>query len=333
MKKKILVTGGGGFIGSHLVETLIKDGYSVKTIVPYNSNNSWGWIDSFEPNIKKNLEIISGDICDQNLVSKLVKNVDVIFHLAALISIPYSYVSPRSYISTNIMGTLNLLEASRNSNVELFVQTSTSEVYGSSQYSPIDEQHPLNAQSPYAATKIAADQLALSYYRSFDLPVSIIRPFNTFGPRQSLRAFIPTIITQILSSKKKIKLGNLNSKRDFSYVSDTVRGFTSCIGKKKCLGQAINLGTGVVFSMQETLDLITEYIGKDVIFEIDKKRLRPKKSEVDHLLSANNFAKKIINWEPEFKNKSGFKRGLQQTIEWFSKPENIKLYKSDLYNL
>ena len=170
MKKKILVTGGGGFIGSHLVETLIKDGYSVKTIVPYNSNNSWGWIDSFEPNIKKNLEIISGDICDQNLVSKLVKNVDVIFHLAALISIPYSYVSPRSYISTNIMGTLNLLEASRNSNVELFVQTSTSEVYGSSQYSPIDEQHPLNAQSPYAATKIAADQLALSYYRSFDLP-------------------------------------------------------------------------------------------------------------------------------------------------------------------
>ena len=333
MKKKILVTGGGGFIGSHLVETLIKDGYSVKTIVPYNSNNSWGWIDSFEPNIKKNLEIISGDICDQNLVSKLVKNVDVIFHLAALISIPYSYVSPRSYISTNIMGTLNLLEASRNSNVELFVQTSTSEVYGSSQYSPIDEQHPLNAQSPYAATKIAADQLALSYYRSFDLPVSIIRPFNTFGPRQSLRAFIPTIITQVLSSKKKIKLGNLNPKRDFSYISDTVRGFTSCIGKKRCLGQAINLGTGVVFSMQETLNLITEYIGKDVIFEIDKKRLRPKKSEVDHLLSANNFAKKIINWEPEFKNKSGFKRGLQQTIEWFSKPENIKLYKSDLYNL
>ena len=333
MKKKILVTGGGGFIGSHLVETLIKDGYSVKTIVPYNSNNSWGWIDSFEPNIKKNLEIISGDICDQNLVSKLVKNVDVIFHLAALISIPYSYVSPRSYISTNIMGTLNLLEASRNSNVELFVQTSTSEVYGSSQYSPIDEQHPLNAQSPYAATKIAADQLALSYYRSFDLPVSIIRPFNTFGPRQSLRAFIPTIITQVLSSKKKIKLGNLNPKRDFSYISDTVRGFTSCIGKKRCLGQAINLGTGVVFSMQETLNLITEYIGKAVICEIDKKRLRPKKSEVDHLLSANNFAKKIINWEPEFKNKSGFKRGLQQTIEWFSKPENIKLYKSDLYNL
>lgn len=333
MNKKILVTGGGGFIGSHLIETLIKNGYSVRTIVPYNPDNSWGWIDSFEPNMKKNLEVISGDICDQNLVIKLVKNVDIIFHLAALISIPYSYLSPRSYISTNIIGTLNLLEAIKISNVELFVQTSTSEVYGSSQYSPIDEKHPLNAQSPYAATKIASDQLALSYYRSFDLPVSIIRPFNTFGPRQSLRAFIPTIITQILSNKKKIRLGNLNSKRDFSYVSDTVRGFTACIGKNRCLGKTINLGTGVAFSMQETLDYITECIGKDVFFEIDKKRLRPKKSEVDHLLSANNFAKKIINWEPEFKNKSGFKRGLQQTIEWFSKPENIKLYKSDLYNL
>ena len=333
MNKKILITGGGGFIGSHLIETLIKNGYSVRTIVPYNPDNSWGWIDSFEPNIKKNLEVISGDICDQNLVIKLVKNVDIIFHLAALISIPYSYLSPRSYISTNIIGTLNLLEAIKISNVELFVQTSTSEVYGSSQYSPIDEKHPLNAQSPYAATKIASDQLALSYYRSFDLPVSIIRPFNTFGPRQSLRAFIPTIITQILSNKKKIRLGNLNSKRDFSYVSDTVRGFTACIGKNRCLGKTINLGTGVAFSMQETLDYITECIGKDVIFEIDKKRLRPKKSEVDHLLASNNYAKKIINWEPKFKNKLGFKKGLQQTIEWFSKPENVKLYKSDLYNL
>jgi NAD dependent epimerase/dehydratase len=333
MNKKILVTGGGGFIGSHLIETLIKNGYSVRTIVPYNPDNSWGWIDSFEPNMKKNLEVISGDICDQNLVIKLVKNVDIIFHLAALISIPYSYLSPRSYISTNIIGTLNLLEAIKISNVELFVQTSTSEVYGSSQYSPIDEKHPLNAQSPYAATKIASDQLALSYYRSFDLPVSIIRPFNTFGPRQSLRAFIPTIITQILSNKKKIRLGNLNSKRDFSYVSDTVRGFTACIGKNRCLGKTINLGTGVAFSMQETLDYITECIGKDVFFEIDKKRLRPKKSEVDHLLASNNYAKKIINWEPKFKNKSGFKKGLQQTIEWFSKPENVKLYKSDLYNL
>ena len=333
MNKKILITGGGGFIGSHLIETLIKNGYSVRTIVPYNPDNSWGWIDSFEPNIKKNLEVISGDICDQNLVIKLVKNVDIIFHLAALISIPYSYLSPRSYISTNIIGTLNLLEAIKISNVELFVQTSTSEVYGSSQYSPIDEKHPLNAQSPYAATKIASDQLALSYYRSFDLPVSIIRPFNTFGPRQSLRAFIPTIITQILSNKKKIRLGNLNSKRDFSYVSDTVRGFAACIGKNRCLGKTINLGTGVAFSMQETLDYITECIGKDVIFEIDKKRLRPKKSEVDHLLASNNYAKKIINWEPKFKNKLGFKKGLQQTIEWFSKPENVKLYKSDLYNL
>ncbi len=333
MRKKILVTGGGGFIGSHLVESLIKKGHTVRTLVPYNPDNTWGWIDTFEPYIKKNLEVISGDICDQNLVIKLMKNIDIVFHLAALISIPYSYVSPRSYISTNIMGTLNLLEATKNSNVELFVQTSTSEVYGSSQYSPIDEKHPLNAQSPYAASKVASDQLALSYNKSFNLPVTIIRPFNTFGPRQSLRAFIPTIITQIVSNKKVIKLGNLSSKRDFSYVSDTVKGFTNCIGNKKCLGRSINLGTGIAFSMQDTLDIITNEIGKKVKFVIEKKRLRPKKSEVDHLLSSNSLAKKLINWEPEFKNKTGFKKGLQKTIDWFSKSENIQFYKSDLYNL
>ena len=333
MKKKILVTGGGGFIGSHLVEALVKKGYKVKALVEYNPDNTWGWIDSFDPIIKKNVEVISGDIRDQNLVIKLVKNVDIIFHLAALISIPYSYISPRSYISTNIIGTLNLLEAIKDSNVELFVQTSTSEVYGSSQYSPIDEKHPLNAQSPYAASKIGSDQLALSYNKSFNLPVTIIRPFNTFGPRQSLRAFIPTIITQIASNKKVIKLGNLNSKRDFSYVGDTVKGFINCIENKRCLGKSINLGTGMAFSMQETLDIIIKEIGKKVDIEIEKKRLRPKKSEVDHLLSSNILAKKLINWKPVFKNKNGFKKGLQKTIDWFSKSENIKLYKYDLYNL
>ena len=333
MKKKILVTGGGGFIGSHLVEALVKKGHKVKALVEYNTDNTWGWIDSFDPIIKKNVEVISGDIRDQNLVIKLVKNVDIIFHLAALISIPYSYISPRSYISTNIIGTLNLLEAIKASNVELFVQTSTSEVYGSSQYFPIDEKHPLNAQSPYAASKIGSDQLALSYNKSFNLPVTIIRPFNTFGPRQSLRAFIPTIITQIVSNKKIIKLGNLSSKRDFSYVSDTVKGFINCIENKRCLGKSINLGTGMAFSMQETLDIIIKEIGKKANIEIEKKRLRPKKSEVDHLLSSNILAKKLINWEPVFKNKNGFRKGLQKTIDWFSKSENIKLYKSDLYNL
>jgi NAD dependent epimerase/dehydratase len=333
MKKKILVTGGGGFIGSHLVEALVKKGHKVKALVEYNTDNTWGWIDSFDPIIKKSVEVISGDIRDQNLVIKLVKNVDIIFHLAALISIPYSYISPRSYISTNIIGTLNLLEAIKASNVELFVQTSTSEVYGSSQYFPIDEKHPLNAQSPYAASKIGSDQLALSYNKSFNLPVTIIRPFNTFGPRQSLRAFIPTIITQIVSNKKIIKLGNLSSKRDFSYVSDTVKGFINCIENKRCLGKSINLGTGMAFSMQETLDIIIKEIGKKANIEIEKKRLRPKKSEVDHLLSSNILAKKLINWEPVFKNKNGFRKGLQKTIDWFSKSENIKLYKSDLYNL
>ena len=331
--KKILVTGGGGFIGSHLVEKLIFKGFHVRTIVPYNIDNSWGWIDTFNDKIKKNIEVVSGDICDQNFVTRQMKNVDMVFHLAALLSIPYSYVSPRSYISTNILGTLNLLEAIKNSNVELFVQTSTSEVYGSSQYSPIDEKHPLNAQSPYAASKIAADQLALSYYKTFDLPVSVIRPFNTFGPRQSLRASIPTIITQILSNKKKIKLGSLITKRDFSYISDTVDGFYACINNKKCLGNTINLGTGYAISIGETVELVQEITGKKIEVEIDKQRLRPKKSEVDHLLASNKYAKKIINWQPIYSKKSGFKEGLKKTIEWFERPENIKSYKSDIYNL
>ena len=333
MKKKILVTGGGGFIGSHLVEELVRKGYKVRALVEYNSDNTWGWIDSFEPNLKRNLEVISGDIRDQNFVIKLIKNIDIVFHLAALISIPYSYVSPRSYISTNVIGTLNFLEAIKNSNVQLFVHTSTSEVYGSSQYSPIDEKHPLNAQSPYAASKVAADQLALSYNKSFNLPITIIRPFNTFGPRQSLRAIIPTIITQINSDKKIIKLGNLKSKRDFSYVSDTIDGFISCIGNKKCIGKTINLGSGFAFSIQETLKIISNKIGKKTLFQIDKKRLRPKESEVNDLLSSNKLAKSLINWEPKLKKKFGFEKGLQKTIEWFSNSENIRLYKSDLYNL
>ena len=224
MRKKILVTGGGGFIGSHLVEKLVVLGYSVKTIVPYNINNSWGWIDSFSKEIKKNVEVVSGDICDQNFILEESKKVDIIFHLAALISIPYSYKSPKSYVSTNVTGTLNMLEAARENNVELFVQTSTSEVYGSSQFIPITEKHPLVAQSPYAATKIASDQLALSYYNSFELPVLILRPFNTFGPRQSLRAAIPTIRTQLVSNKNKIKLGSLTPEETL-YVSDTADGF------------------------------------------------------------------------------------------------------------
>jgi len=292
MKKKVLVTGGGGFIGSHLVEKLVKKNYSVKTIVPYNIDNSWGWIDTFDKKIKKNVEVISGDVCDQNLISNQTKKIDIVFHLAALISIPYSYKSPRSYLSTNVTGTLNMLEAARENDVELFVQTSTSEVYGSSQYIPIDERHQLNAQSPYAATKIAADQLALSFFRTFDLPVLVLRPFNTFGPRQSLRAAIPTIITQLVLNKEKIKLGSLTPRRDFTYVSDTVDGFISAIGNKKCIGQTINLGTGKDFSIGETVKNIETILQRKADIVTDNRRIRPKKSEVNRLLSSNLKAKK-----------------------------------------
>ena len=332
MKKKILVTGGGGFIGSHLVEKLVLLGYSVKTIVPYNINNSWGWIDTFKPEIKNNIEVVSGDICDQNFILDETKKIDIIFHLAALISIPYSYKSPQSYVSTNVMGTLNMLEAARENNVELFVQTSTSEVYGSSQFIPITEKHPLFAQSPYAATKIASDQLALSYFNSFELPVLILRPFNTFGPRQSLRAAIPTIITQLVSNKNKIKLGSLSPRRDFTYVSDTVDGFISAIGNKKCLGQTINLGTGKDFSIGETVKNIENILRKKAEVVTDNKRIRPKKSEVNRVISSNLKAKKLLNWSPKFKGSKGFKDGLKKTIQWFSKEENLKLYKANLYN-
>ena len=332
MRKKILVTGGGGFIGSHLVEKLVVLGYSVKTIVPYNINNSWGWIDSFSKEIKKNVEVVSGDICDQNFILEESKKVDIIFHLAALISIPYSYKSPKSYVSTNVTGTLNMLEAARENNVELFVQTSTSEVYGSSQFIPITEKHPLVAQSPYAATKIASDQLALSYYNSFELPVLILRPFNTFGPRQSLRAAIPTIITQLVSNNDKIKLGSLSPRRDFTYVSDTVDGFISAIGNKKCLGQTVNLGTGKDFSIGETVKNIESILKVKAKIVTDSKRIRPKKSEVNRLISSNLKAKKLLNWSPKFKGSKGFKEGLEKTIEWFSQEENLKLYKANLYN-
>tara|TARA_B100000035_G_C21003892_1_gene556275 strand:+ start:215 stop:1216 length:1002 start_codon:yes stop_codon:yes gene_type:complete len=332
MKKKILVTGGAGFIGSHLVEKLVLQGYSVKTIVPYNINNSWGWIDSFSSEIRKNVEVVSGDICDQNFILDETKKIDIIFHLAALISIPYSYKSPQSYVSTNISGTLNMLEAARENNVELFVQTSTSEVYGSSQFIPITEKHPLVAQSPYAATKIASDQLALSYYNSFELPVLILRPFNTFGPRQSLRAAIPTIITQLVSNKNKIKLGSLKPRRDFTYVSDTVDGYISAIGNKRCLGETINLGTGKDFSIGETVKNIENILRTKAEIVTDSKRIRPKKSEVNRLISSNLKAKKLLNWSPKFKGSKGFKEGLKKTIEWFSKEENLKLYKANLYN-
>ncbi len=333
MKKNILITGGGGFIGSHLVERCVTLGHKVKVLSPYNIDSSWGWMDTFDKHTKDSIEVILGDVNDFNLIKKETKKTDIIFHLAALISIPYSYQSPKSYIDTNINGTYNILEASKENAVELVVNTSTSEVYGSAQYIPIDENHPMNAQSPYAATKIAADHLCLSYYRSFNLPVTILRPFNTFGPRQSQRAAIPAIINQIINGKKKIKLGNLHSSRDFTYVEDTVEGYIKLIGNKKSIGEVINLGTGTSFTIKETLDLICRILKTKIEVELDKKRLRPKKSEVNQLLSNNLKAKKILSWKPKFTKEKGFYEGLKKTIQWFKENKNLSKYNPDQYNV
>ena len=331
--KKVFVTGASGFIGSHLVERLLSLGYDVTALVPYNINNDWGWLDTIEKSKLNNIHVISGDICDYDFILKETKKTDLIFHLAALISIPYSYKSPRSYISTNIEGTLNILEAAKLNNVEKIINTSTSEVYGTAQKIPIDEKHVLNAQSPYAATKISADQLSMSYYRSFGLPITILRPFNTFGPRQSLRAAIPTIISQIVMGKKNIKLGNIKATRDFTYVSDTVEGYIKTIRNKKCVGETINLGTGSEFSIKKIVELVSSITKKDIKIISDKKRIRPKKSEVNRLVSDNTKAKKLLKWKPIYVKEKGFKDGLKKTIDWFCDKENLKLYKSNLYNL
>jgi NAD dependent epimerase/dehydratase len=326
--KKVFLTGASGFIGSHIAELLIKNNFYVKALVQYDMNNSSGWLSNinFKQNRKK-IKIISGDILDEDFINREIKNCDYVIHLAALISIPYSYVSPRSYINTNVIGTLNLLEASRKNNIKRFIHTSTSEVYGSAQYTPIDEKHPLNAQSPYAASKIAADQLVLSYCRSFNFPAIIIRPFNTFGPRQSTRAVIPTIISQMIENKKKISLGSLNTKRDFTYVEDTANAYLKTLNKKKIkYGEVINLGTGISYSIKETLSLIEGIFNRKVFVEKDLKRKRPLKSEVNLLLSDNKKAKKIINWRPKYIKKKGFKLALKKTVRWFLGKQNLSNY-------
>lgn len=331
--KKIFVTGADGFIGSHLVESLVKKGYDVKALVLYNSFNYWGWLDDINESIKKSIEVVTGDIRDPFGIDNAIKDCDVVINLAALIAIPYSYSSPSSYVDTNIKGTLNILESTKKHNIQKLIHTSTSEVYGSAQYIPIDEKHPNIAQSPYAATKIAADQLVLSYYRSFDTPAGIVRPFNTYGPRQSNRAIIPTTITQILSGSKEIRLGNTHPTRDFSYIDDTVNGIIKSINSDEIIGNVINLGSGFEISINDTIKLITEIIGKDIEVISDKVRVRKKLSEVDQLLSDNTLAKKILKWEPKYSNIEGFKLGLQKTIEWFSNEQNRNKYKSDIYNI
>mgnify|MGYP001200652187 CR=1 FL=1 len=333
MNKKILVTGAEGFIGSHLTERLVEKGYNVRALVLYNFKNSYGWLDDINFSIRKKIEIVSGDIKDLSYLINITKDVDAIIHLAALISIPYSYVSPKSYIDNNIFGSYNILESAKINKIKKVIMTSTSEVYGTAKFVPITEEHSLNAQSPYAASKIASDQLALSYFKSFDLPVTIIRPFNTFGPRQSLRAIIPTILTQALSKKKQIVIGSLKPKRDFTYIEDTVSAFILALKSKKILGKEINIGSSFEVSIGEIIDIIKKDFKIDFKLIIDKKRIRPKKSEVFRLMASNRKAKKYLNWEPNYRGKSGFKIALKKTLEWYKNSENLKYFKSDFYNI
>lgn len=331
--KKILVTGADGFIGSHLTEKLVRQGYKVRAFVYYNSFNSWGWLEQSPPEIKKSLDVFAGDIRDPYGVKEAMKGCDIVLHLAALIAIPYSYHSPDMYVDTNIKGTLNLLQAAKELKVNRFIHTSTSEVYGTAKFAPITEDHPLQGQSPYSASKIGADQMALSFYNSFNLPVTIIRPFNTYGPRQSARAIIPTIITQIAIGEEKIKLGSLKPTRDFNYVNDIVQGFIAAIKAKKIEGEIINLGGDFEISIKDTAEIIAELMGKKVSFTSDKTRIRPLKSEVNRLRAANKKAQKLLGWQPKYKGEAGFRKGLQETINWFTNEDNLKQYKSDIYNI
>lgn len=327
--KKVLVTGSDGFIGSHLVETLLEEGCQIRAFVYYNSFNSWGWLDSLSEDILEKVEIFTGDIRDPNGVEIAMKGCEVIFHLAALIAIPFSYHSPDSYVDTNIKGTLNVLQAAKKLEVEKVLVTSTSEVYGTAQYVPIDEKHPFQGQSPYSATKIGADRLAESFYRSFNLPVVIVRPFNTYGPRQSARAVIPTIITQLLSGVKEIKLGSLEPTRDFNYVKDTTNAFLEIAKSDRTIGKEINIATGVEISVGDMANELIAQISPSTKIVTDGNRFRPDKSEVNRLLGCNKKIVSLTNWTPKY----DLSQGLAETIEWFKKPENLLKYKSNIYNV
>lgn len=326
---KVLVTGADGFIGSHLVEELILQGHEVKAFCFYNSFNSWGWLDSFPKELLDQVEVFTGDVRDPNGVRTAMKGCDKVYHLAALIAIPYSYHSPDSYIDTNIKGTLNILQAARDLNLERVIVTSTSEVYGTAQYIPIDEKHPRQPQSPYSASKIGADCMAESFYRSFDLPVTIVRPFNTFGPRQSARAIIPTIITQLANGFEEIKLGDLTPTRDFLYVNDTAKGFIEIANSSELVGHDCNIATNSEISMQKLVDSLIEIMNPNATIVQDFDRIRPEKSEVFRLYGDNTKIKKYTNWEPQYTLESG----LKETIEWFTDKNNLKQYKAGIYNV
>lgn len=327
MSKKVLVTGADGFIGSHLVELLLEQGYQVRALSLYNSFNNWGWLEDI-PRLKE-VDVVTGDVRDPFFCKEITKDIDTIFHLAALIAIPYSYVAPQSYVETNVTGTLNICKAALENNVSRVIHTSTSEVYGTAQYVPIDEKHPLQPQSPYSASKISADMMAMSFYNSFKLPVTTARPFNTYGPRQSARAVIPTIITQLANGMKKIRLGDVQPTRDFNYVHDTCRGFLALAGSDKTIGHTINIGSNYEISIGETFNLIKRLMNVDAEYEVDQDRIRPEKSEVHRLWCDNTLIKELTAYEPQV----GIEQGLQRTIEWFLSKENLKKYKANIYNV
>jgi NAD dependent epimerase/dehydratase len=327
----ILVTGSDGFIGSHLVEALVQQGREVRAFVMYNSFNSWGWLDSVPQSVKDKIDVFTGDIRDGVAVRNAMTGCDRVLHLAALIGIPYSYYAPQSYVETNITGTLNVVQAARDLGVQKVVHTSTSEVYGSAQFVPITEDHPLVGQSPYSATKIGADQVAMSYFLSFETPVSIIRPFNTYGPRQSARAVIPAIISQISSGVTTLKLGALEPTRDFNFVADTVRGFIAACDADAAVGETINIGSGFEVSVGDTVKLIADVMNASIEVELDSARIRPPASEVDRLWAGNDKARELLGWSPEYAGLDGFRKGLEITADWFSEPLNISRYRNGAY--
>ena len=325
--KRALVTGADGFIGSHLTEMLVGRGYKVIALAQYNSFNDWGWLDKIS--CKEVVEIITGDIRDPHFCKHITQDIDIIFHLAALIAIPYSYIAPDSYIDTNIKGTLNICQAAKENNVQRVIHTSTSEVYGTAKYVPIDEKHPMQAQSPYSASKIAADSMAISFHNSFDLPVTIARPFNTYGPRQSARAVIPSIITQIANGKEFIRLGDISPTRDFNYVEDTCRGFIALAECENAIGQTVNIGSNYEISIGDTLNLIKDIMKSDVEFIADEQRYRPGKSEVFRLWCDNTLIENLTGFKP----KVNIQEGLERTIKWFRDADNLENYKADIYNV
>ena len=331
--KKILVTGADGFIGSHLTEALVRQGFDVRPFVLYNSFNSWGWLDQAPADIRTNLDVFSGDVRDPNGVRTAMKGCDAVLHLAALIAIPYSYHSPDTYVDTNIKGTLNVLQAARELDVSRVIHTSTSEVYGTARFVPITEEHPVLGQSPYSASKIGADQLAYSFYASFGLPVVIARPFNTYGPRQSARAIIPTVMAQIASGIRQLKLGAIHPTRDFNYVADTVNAFIAALKSDQGVGEVVNFGSNYEISIRDTVSLIADVMGAQVEIETDEIRLRPANSEVERLWADNQKARQLFGWQPEYGGLEGLRRGLSETAQWFSDPANLVGYKAGRYNI